>query len=420
MLPLLFTLLVGIVLGLVGWINQSLIADQWRWWTVTRPYAAAQVWPHVLTAAREQALETGDSFKECAIDCPEMIVVPAGSFTMGSPSTEKGRYPSEGPLHTVTFAQPFAVSKYEVTFADWDACVTGGGCNGYEPNNQGWGGGQQPVINVSWDDAGQYATWLSQVTGKRYRLPTEAEYEYATRAGTTTRYPWGDDIGTNNANCGGCGSKWDKTQTATVGSFAANKLDLHDMVGNVSEWTEDCIHVPDYNGAPTDGSDWITPALIAAAVSSAALPGPALRTSSALRPATGAPPSPGALALASGWGARLLHVESPLFYPPPPGGGAKLLDHFFDWSAIADNPNVVRLPPCEYPSTCSIICSTRMREGGHRPAPIRHRRGPPTADAPHPSGSRPAFATSGLSSRAAAKSSSAALLCPSAAFARLR
>jgi formylglycine-generating enzyme required for sulfatase activity len=253
-----FTLLVGIVLGLLGWINQSLIADQWRWWTVTRPYAAAQIWPHVLTAAREQALKAGDSFKECAIDCPEMIVVPAGSFTMGSPPTEKGRNTTEGPQHTVTFVQPFAVSQYELTFADWDACVTGGGCNAYEPNNEGWGRGQQPVINVSWDDARQYVAWLSLVTGKSYRLLSEAEYEYATRAGTTTAYPWGDDIGKNNANCGGCGSKWDKQQPAPVGSFTPNKFDLYDMVGNVSEWTEDCLHYANYNDAPTDGSAWIT------------------------------------------------------------------------------------------------------------------------------------------------------------------
>jgi formylglycine-generating enzyme required for sulfatase activity len=253
-----FTLLVGIILGLVGWINQAYIVDQWRWWTVTRPYAAAQVWAYVLAAAKEQELKPGDSFKECKSDCPEMIVVPAGSFTMGSPSAEKGRDIFEGPQHTVTFVQPFAVSKYELTFADWDACVTGGGCNGYKPNDQGWGRGQQPVINVSWDDARQYVAWLSLVTGKSYRLLSEAEYEYATRAGTTTAYPWGDDIGKNNANCGGCGSKWDRMQPAPVGSFTPNKFDLYDMVGNVSEWAEDCLHYANYNSAPMDGSAWIT------------------------------------------------------------------------------------------------------------------------------------------------------------------
>jgi formylglycine-generating enzyme required for sulfatase activity len=252
-----FALMMALILGLVGWINQDYLKAQWRWWTVTRPYMVSQVRSYVLTTAKEQALSTGDSFKECRLDCPEMIVVPAGSFTMGSPPTEKGRYRTEGPQHTVTFSKPFAVSKYELTFADWDACVTGGGCNGYTPNDQHYGRGQQPVINVSWDDAQQYVAWLSEVTGKTYRLLSEAEYEYAARAGTSTAYPWGDDIGTNNANCDGCGSKWDNKQTAPVGSFTPNKFGLYEMVGNVGEWTEDCVH-NNYHGAPADGSAWLT------------------------------------------------------------------------------------------------------------------------------------------------------------------
>jgi hypothetical protein len=109
--------LVGIIIGLVGWINQATIADQWRWWTVIRPYAAARVWPHVLTAAQEQALKPGQSFKECAQDCPEMIVVPAGTFAMGSLQTNKNAYAAELPQHQVAIAKPFAVSKYELTFA---------------------------------------------------------------------------------------------------------------------------------------------------------------------------------------------------------------------------------------------------------------------------------------------------------------
>ena len=259
---LVFVLLVGMIVGLIGWINQLYIAAQWRWWTVTRPYAAAQVWPHVLIAAREQALKPGDYFKECAQDCPEMIVVPAGSLMMGAPTTESQAqlYAIETPQHAVTIAKPFAVSKYEVTFADWDACVAGSGCNGYKPDDAGWGRGQQPVIFINWEDAQQYVAWLSQVTGKTYRLLSEAEYEYATRAGTQTAYPWGDDIkvnGTARANCNGCGSKWDHTQTAPVGSFPPNKFGLYDMVGNLWEWTEDCFH-SNYNGAPADGSAWIS------------------------------------------------------------------------------------------------------------------------------------------------------------------
>jgi formylglycine-generating enzyme required for sulfatase activity len=257
---LVYVLLVGVIVGLVGWINQVYIATQWRWWTVTRPYAAAQVWPHVLTAAQDQVLKPGDSFKECAQDCPEMIVVPAGSFMMGAPTTESQAqlYAIEIPQHAVTIAKPFAVSKYEVTFADWDACVTGAGCNGYKPSDAGWGRGQQPVIFVNLEDAQQYAAWLSRVTGRAYRLLSESEYEYATRAGTTTAYPWGDDIklnGTAMANCNDCGSKWGRIQTARVGSFPPNKFGLYDMVGNVWEWTRDCFQ-PNYMGAPADGSTW--------------------------------------------------------------------------------------------------------------------------------------------------------------------
>jgi len=249
----LYTLLVGIILGLVAWIDQSFLIAQWRYATVTLPYWYAHVRGHVLTAAHEQALKPGVSFKECAQDCPEMVVVPAGSFTMG------GQLYVAQPQHTVTIDKPFAVSKYELTFADWDACLAAGGCNGYKPKDQGWGRGQQPVINVNWDDAQQYLAWLSKMTGKTYRLLSEAEYEYAARAGTTTYFPWGNDIKLNNeamANCEQCGSQWDRKQTAPVGSFPPNKFSLYDMVGNIHEWTKDCVHTG-YKGAPTNDSAWL-------------------------------------------------------------------------------------------------------------------------------------------------------------------
>ena len=114
----------------------------------------------------------------------------------------------EGPQHRVTMARQFAVGQFELTFDEWDACVADGGCNGYKPADAGWGRERRPVINVSWNDANAYVAWLAKKTGKPYRLLTEAEYEYATRAGTTTAYPWGDEIGKNNANCDGCGSQW--------------------------------------------------------------------------------------------------------------------------------------------------------------------------------------------------------------------
>jgi formylglycine-generating enzyme required for sulfatase activity len=187
-----------------------------------------------------------------------MVVVPAGHYLMGSSASEPRRNHDEGPQHVVSIPRPFAVGKFAVTFAEWDACVTFGNCP--PVSDSGFGRGTQPVINVSWDDARKYVAWLSKSTGKPYRLLTEAEREYAARAGTTSVYPWGDEIGkgddpgTERAKCDGCGSPVDeKKQTAPVGSFPANAFGLHDMAGNVWEWVEDCYQ-PNYIGAPTDGS----------------------------------------------------------------------------------------------------------------------------------------------------------------------
>jgi formylglycine-generating enzyme required for sulfatase activity len=259
----LYGLLIAIILGLVGWINQNYLITQWRWYTIQRPFIASNISPYVLKPADEPALKAKDSFRECVAEqdkdyCPEMVVLPAGSFVMGSPAAEQGRYDWEGPQHQVTIAKPFAVSKFELTFAEWDTCVAYGDC---EPviSDAGFGRGRQPLINVTWEDAEHYVVWLSRITGRSYRLLSEAEYEYAARAGTQTPYPWGDDIMLNGAamaNCVRCGSKWDMYRTAPVGSFPPNKFGLYDMVGNVWEWVEDCLHAPSYNGAPIDGSAW--------------------------------------------------------------------------------------------------------------------------------------------------------------------
>jgi formylglycine-generating enzyme required for sulfatase activity len=187
-----------------------------------------------------------------------MIVIPGGSFMMGSPVTQSGHTRYEQPQHKVTITEPFAVSKFLVTFEEWDACAAYGDCNPHV-SDSGWGRAQQPVVNVTWDDAQRYARWLSTITGKTYRLLSEAEYEYSARAGTTTAYPWGDEVEVNStamANCNGCGSRWDNIQTAPVGSFAPNVFGLYDMIGNVSEWVGDCLHNT-YDGAPNDGSMWI-------------------------------------------------------------------------------------------------------------------------------------------------------------------
>lgn len=200
------------------------------------------------------APNVGEAFRDCD-QCPEMIAIPAGSFAMGSPESEEGRQTNEGPQHRVTIARPFAIGKYEVTFEQWDACVSAGGC-GHQPADEGWGRGRRPVINVSWEDARAYAQWLSKQMGKSYRLLSEAEWEYAARAGTSTRYPWGDVPGTNTENFRSS-SQWGGKQTALVGSFTANRFGLHDMVGNVVEWTQDCRN-DSYAGAPKDGGAWET------------------------------------------------------------------------------------------------------------------------------------------------------------------
>jgi formylglycine-generating enzyme required for sulfatase activity len=209
----------------------------------------------VLTVEQEKAKAATPSsdFKECANGCPVMIMIPAGKFTMGSPENEADRATSEGPQHEVTIAEPFAVSKFEVTFEEWDACVAAAGC---PQTTDRWGREEMPVINVSWVDAKQYVGWLSRLTGKEYRLLTEAEWEYAARAGTNTRYSWGDDPRVGNANCDGCGSQWDLRQTAPAGSLKPNAFGLYDMHGNVWEWVEDDWH-ENYDGAPTNGSAWL-------------------------------------------------------------------------------------------------------------------------------------------------------------------
>lgn len=241
-------LLVGIVtvagLAYGGWLNEGRV----------RVRAAILVdvfWPKVLTVEAERTLKTKQTFSECTY-CPEMVVVPAGEFMMGSAESEKGRNDDEGPQHRVTIAKPFAVSRFEVTFDEWDACAAVDAC-AIQPGDQGWGRGRQPLINVSWDDAQQYLAWLSHRTGKSYRLLSEAEWEYAARAGSDTAYSWGDEIGIGKANCNGCGSRWDNKQTAPVGSFAPNAFGLYEMHGNALEWVEDCYQWM-YRGAPTNGS----------------------------------------------------------------------------------------------------------------------------------------------------------------------
>ena len=180
---------------------------------------------------------------------PQMVVIPSGSFQMGCVSGIDCE-DNEKPVREVKI-DSFALSKYEVTFEEYDAFTDATGRERAE--DEGWGRGRRPVVNVSWHDAIAYTEWLSDQTGKTYRLPSEAEWEYAARAGTETVYSWGDNIDYDRANCDGCVSAWENKQTAPVGSFEANSWGVYDMHGNVWEWVQDCWR-PSYRGVPTDGS----------------------------------------------------------------------------------------------------------------------------------------------------------------------
>jgi formylglycine-generating enzyme required for sulfatase activity len=239
-----------LALGGLGWWKQDFFREQYEWRVV--------MIPSILSTEEEKAkaAKPGSDFKECKTGCPTMIVVPAGAFLMGAPQGE-GKI-DERPQHQVTIAQPFAIGKYDVTFAEWDACTAAGACP--KASDSGWGRDNRPVINVSWNDAKHYVDWLSRLTGKTYRLLTESEWEYAARAGTTTKYWWGDDIKRDDkamANCLECGSDWHGTQTAPVGTFAANAFGLYDMNGNVTQLVEDCYAI-NYLNAPADGSPRLT------------------------------------------------------------------------------------------------------------------------------------------------------------------
>ncbi len=232
-------------------------AAYWGWNAYLRPAPPGLTGDIDARLARNpfpKKLSPGTAFREC-VDCPEMVVVPEGSFTIGSPATEKGHRPEEGPQHHVSISTPFAIGKFEVTFNQWDACVVAGGCQ-HVPQDRGWGRGNRPVFYVSWQDAQGYVKWLGGLTGHAYRLPSEAEWEYTARAGTPTPFWWGKDIGKNRAVCEGCGDS-EENMTAPVGSFAANAFGLFEVHGNVWEWTADCWN-GSYAGAPNDGSPWTT------------------------------------------------------------------------------------------------------------------------------------------------------------------
>ena len=248
-----------------AWLNAAPPADAERKYMIEAMLRAQRAEPY--------GPQVGKSFRDCP-KCPEMVEIPAGSFMMGPPTSELIRTDHIGPQHRVTFSAPFAVGKYEVTFSEWDECVLAGGCPNVpvritaypredQGEDEGWGRRNRPAINVNWDDAQRYVQWISHKTGKRYRLLSEAQWEYAARGGISTARPW-HAVPINGArwyfpeprdhlmhqtmaNCPGCGSQWDSERTAPVGSFPANGFGTHDMLGNVLEWTEDCWNGDGYN-----------------------------------------------------------------------------------------------------------------------------------------------------------------------------
>ncbi|MCY4452552.1 MAG: SUMF1/EgtB/PvdO family nonheme iron enzyme [Immundisolibacterales bacterium] len=243
----------------------------------------------LLAEVSKQKLEVGKTFRDCP-GCPEMVVVPAGSYEMGSPSWEQW-LTEEGPVHRVTIRKPFAVGVHEVTREEWrrfveatghssgDSCRTHAGGEWKKRSGRSWRqpgyvqDDEHPVACVSWEDARAYVRWLSREAGAEYRLPSESEWEYVARGGTTTLHHWGgsesgqcvhangadqalkrrySDVGWSHASCDD-----GHVHTSPVGSFSPNRYGLHDVSGNVSEWVEDCWH-ESYAGAPSDGRAWTT------------------------------------------------------------------------------------------------------------------------------------------------------------------
>lgn len=223
------------------------------------------------TAAAAEPLPAGKVFKDCK-NCPEMVVLPAGKFTMGTPETEVGREPDEGPMHEVTFAKAFAMSRFQITAGEWDSYVKETGvkiangdtrpgreCVASKPRYKQEP--RQPAVCMDFADVQAYVAWLSKKTGQNYRMVSEAQREYAARAGSTGPFPFpfdaeGEYSIAKHANTYGPTDGY--SFSSPVGSYPPNAFGVYDMHGNVYEWIADCEH-PNYVGAPTDGSAWVEP-----------------------------------------------------------------------------------------------------------------------------------------------------------------
>ncbi|QSN63849.1 SUMF1/EgtB/PvdO family nonheme iron enzyme [Caballeronia sp. M1242] len=215
------------------------------------PVASAKPMAPTNTTAKP----TGNEIKDCP-QCPLLIPIVPGAFTMGSNNDD----PGEKPSHRVTLGRPFAIGKYEVTVEQWNACADAGACTRIAPDSNASAPPppNSPMRNVSWDDAQVYVKWLSKVGGKPYRLPSEAEWEFAARGGTQSTFWWGDQMKKGTADCKDCGEPYHADAPVPVGSFAPNGYGLYDMNGSVWEWVADCWH-SSYKGAPVDGRVWDEP-----------------------------------------------------------------------------------------------------------------------------------------------------------------
>jgi formylglycine-generating enzyme required for sulfatase activity len=215
-----------------------------------------------LTPEIEQSLRPKDSFKECDL-CPEMVVVPKGSYVMGTPANEPERDVGEGPQHRVTIAKAFAVGRFAITGDEWEACVADHACDPRFARKPGPGEGRLPAPGLSFDAAKAYLAWISKKAGRTYRLPSESEREYFTRAGTTTPFWFGKVISPQNAsyrasmsyNNGPRGV--DGKGPVPVDSYPANPFGLYQVSGNTTEWTEDCYNKRYTEDTPSDGSPWL-------------------------------------------------------------------------------------------------------------------------------------------------------------------
>jgi formylglycine-generating enzyme required for sulfatase activity len=205
--------------------------------------------PQSQAPMQESRQAAGQSLRDCET-CPELVILRAGTFEMGA-----GAQPFDRPVHRVTIPRPFAIARREATINEWRSCVEAGACK-YRPKVVDEQAGTQPITNVSWFDAQEYVAWLSALTRRTYRLPSEAEWEYAARGGTSTAFSWGPQVGDSKANCREC-SRTGGHELSSVASFAPNGFGLFDMAGNAAEWVEDCWN-DSYRGAPQDGTAWLT------------------------------------------------------------------------------------------------------------------------------------------------------------------